>query len=207
MKLLFYDIQKIKEILLNNFFRNSFDFFQREEAQSNTPMNMYGVIVDGIGESTMTLFQLCIYTVYFNQAIQAAGYFIFANDTKGILHYLAPIVMVSSCFYIWVRSSAQILYAIFPRCLRNPTKSISNRLYHEYSTTRNSSFFGTSHKEPISNFLVDLNLNLKLRSLYQVKLFYTWQYRTRISVTRNEISARDRRSKMRLPVGTELAEL
>ena len=121
-------------------------------------MNIYGVIVDGIGESAMTLFQLCIYTVYSNQAIQAAGYFVFAifKDTKGILHYLAYIVLVSSGFFIWVRSSAQVLYANFPRFLRNPTKSISDRVYHEYSTTRNSTFLWTSHKEPISSFFADL---------------------------------------------------
>ena len=60
-------------------------------------MNIYGVIVDGISESAMTLFQLCIYTVFANQAIQAAGYFIFAIDPKrkGILHCMAPIARVS----------------------------------------------------------------------------------------------------------------
>ena len=39
----------------------------------------------------MTLFQLCMYTIYANQAIQAVGYFVLANDPHGIFHFLAPI--------------------------------------------------------------------------------------------------------------------
>ena len=114
-------------------------FFQREEANSQNSINIYGVIVDGIGESAMTLFQLCLYTVYANQAIQAAEFFIFSyftRDPKGILHRLAPIARVSTRFDNWARCSILEL-----KQLRNPTQSISDCIYHEYSTARSSSFF------------------------------------------------------------------
>ena len=61
------------------------------EALSQQSINIYGVVVDGISESAMTLFQLCMYTIYANQAIQAVGYFVLANDPHGIFHFLAPI--------------------------------------------------------------------------------------------------------------------
>ena len=49
------------------------------------------MIVGAISESAMTLFYLCVYTVYANQAIQAIGYFVQAHDPNGIFHYFAPL--------------------------------------------------------------------------------------------------------------------
>ena len=175
-------------------------------------MNIYGVIVDGISESAMTLFQLCIYTVFANQAIQAAGYFIFAIDPKrkGILHCMAPIARVSMHIidHRSLSNDATVQFRIFgpPSFLGpvgNPTDNISNCVYHEHSAARNSSIFWTGVKEPILNFFA----HLRLWSLYRVQLFSSWQFGARIPIARNGPSARDRRSKVRLPAWTKLVEL
>ena len=72
------------------------NLFKRQEALSQCSTNIYGVIVGAISESAMTLFYLCVYTVYANQAIQAIGYlfnwiFVQAHDPNGIFHYFAPL--------------------------------------------------------------------------------------------------------------------
>ena len=139
-------------------------------------MNIYGVIVDGIGESGMILFKLCIYTVFSNQAIAAsklAGYLIFSSDPKGILHYLAPIAKV---FTSYVKSE---VFKHRYQLIRNPYKSIPNCVYNEHSTARNSPFFRIGLEESISNLQpiprLDVGIELSYFVLGNIELGFQLQ--------------------------------
>ena len=73
----------------------------------------------------MTLFQLCMYTIYANQAIQAVRYFVLTNDTHGIFHFLAPIAYPIG--YIMNIQHGEI-HRFSELVLRNEKKNVSDSI-------------------------------------------------------------------------------